>query len=52
MILHIDIDRYMIKGEAKDTLIQDYIRIGAVYESYVSFMFLQELIESCNLSKF
>ena len=36
----------------KDTVIQDYISIGAVYESYVSFEFSQELIESCNLSKF
>lgn len=42
----------LIMREAKDTLIQDYIRIGAVVESYVSFKFLQELIESCNLSKF
>ena len=37
---------------AKDTLIQDSIRIGAVVESYVSFEFSQELIESCNLSNF
>ena len=40
----------IIMRAAKDTVIQDYIRIGAVYESYVSFEFLQELIESCNLS--
>ena len=39
-----------IMTAAKDTVIQDYIRIGAVYESYVSFEFLQEWIESCNLS--
>lgn len=42
----------LVMRAAKDTVIQDYIRIGAVYENYVSFEFSQELIESCNLSKF